>query len=192
MIVLKWVFPVSLAVLAIVHLVSCWRGDDDLRKPTKVALMPVVALSYLAFACQPSLWVVAGLLFGCLGDLFLLWPLKKKFFALGTSSFFLGHVCYLIFIYTHYVIRISWIWIVVVCVIYAAGAAFVYANSRRNIPRAASAGADVYAHALRAEREPDPAAADGVLVGQARGVFRRDVLPRVRRCAVRHALRQEG
>lgn len=136
MIVLKWVFPVSLAVLAIVHLVSCWRGDDDLRKPTKVALMPVVALAYLAFARMPSLWVVAGLLFGCLGDLFLLWPLKKKFFALVTSSFFLGHVCYLIFIYTHYVIRVSWIWIVVVCVIYAAGAAFVYANSRRSIPRA--------------------------------------------------------
>ena len=135
MIVLKWVFPVFLVVLAIVHLISCWRGDDDLRKPTKVALMPVVALAYLAFARMPSLWVVAGLLFGCLGDLFLLWPLKKKFFALGTSSFFLGHVCYLIFIYTHYVIRISWIWIVVVCVIYAAGAAFVYANSRRNIRR---------------------------------------------------------
>lgn len=79
MIVLKWVFPVFLALLAIVHLISCWRGDDDLRKPTKVALMPVVALTYLAFARQPSLWVVAGLLFGCLGDLFLLWPLKKKY-----------------------------------------------------------------------------------------------------------------
>ena len=136
MIVLQWVFPVSLAVLAIVHLISCWRGDDDLRKPTKVALMPVVALAYLAFARMPSLWVVAGLLFGCLGDLFLLWPLKKKFFVLGTSSFFLGHVCYLIFIYTHYVVRISWIWIVVVCVIYAAGAAFVYTGSRKNIPSA--------------------------------------------------------
>ena len=191
MIVLKWVFPVSLAVLAIVHLVSCWRGDDDLRKPTKVALMPVVALSYLAFARQPSLWVVAGLLFGCLGDVFLLWPLKKKFFVLGTSSFFLGHVCYLIFIYTHYVIRVSWIWIVVVCVIYAAGAAFVYANSRRNIPRALRPLSLTYMLML-CVREPDPAAADGVLVGQARGVFRRDVLPRVRRCAVRHALRQEG
>ena len=136
MIVLKWVFPVFLAVLAIVHLISCWRGDDDLRKPTKVALMPVVALTYLAFSCTPSLWVVAGLLFGCLGDLFLLWPLKKKFFVLGTSSFFLGHVCYLIFIYTHYVIRVSWVWIVVISAVYAAGAAFVYANSRRNIPRA--------------------------------------------------------
>lgn len=136
MIVLKWLFPVFLAALAVVHLISCWRGDDDLRKPTKVALMPVVALAYLAFSCTPSLWVVAGLLFGCLGDLFLLWPLKKKFFVLGTSSFFLGHVCYLIFIYTHYVIRVGWVWIVVISAVYAAGAAFVYANSRRNIPRA--------------------------------------------------------
>ena len=80
--------------------------------------------------------MVAGLLFGCLGDLFLLWPLKKKFFALGTSSFFLGHVCYLIFIYTHYVIRVSWIWIVVVSAIYAAGVVVVYSRSRKSIPRA--------------------------------------------------------
>ena len=136
MIVVKWVFPVFLAALAIVHLISCWRSDDDLRKPTKVALMPVVALTYLAFANTPSLWVVAGLLFGCLGDLFLLWPLKSKFFALGTSSFFLGHVCYLIFIYTHYAVRVSWVWIVVVCAIYAAGVVVVYSRSRKSIPRA--------------------------------------------------------
>ena len=50
MIVLKWLFPVFLAALAVVHLISCWRGDDDLRKPTKVALMPVVALTYLALS----------------------------------------------------------------------------------------------------------------------------------------------
>lgn len=136
MIVLKWLFPVFLAALAVVHLISCWRGDDDLRKPTKVALMPVVALTYLAFANTPSLWVVAGLLLGCLGDLFLLRPLQKHFFALGTASFFLGHVCYLIFIYTHYAICVGWVWIVVISAVYAAGAAFVYANSRRNIPRA--------------------------------------------------------
>ena len=136
MIVLKWLFPVFLAALAVVHLISCWRGDDDLRKPTKIALMPVVALTYLAFANTPSLWVVAGLLLGCLGDLFLLRPLQKHFFALGTASFFLGHVCYLIFIYTHYAIRVGWVWIVVISAVYAAGAAFVYANSRRNIPRA--------------------------------------------------------
>ena len=120
MIVLKWLFPVFLAALAVVHLISCWRGDDDLRKPTKVALMPVVALTYLAFANTPSLWVVAGLLFGCLGDLFLLRPLQKHFFALGTASFFLGHVCYLVHIYTTY----------------AVGIVVVYKGSRRSIPRA--------------------------------------------------------
>lgn len=136
MIVLKWVFPVFLAVLAIVHLISCWRGDDDLRKPTKVALMPVVALTYLAFSCTPSLWVVAGLLFGCLGDLFLLWPLQKHFFALGTASFFLGHVCYLVHIYTTYAVHLRWFWIVLVCAAYAAGIVVVYKGSRRSIPRA--------------------------------------------------------
>ena len=136
MIVLKWLFPVFLAALAVVHLVSCWRGDDDLRKPTKVALMPVVALTYLAFANTPSLWVVAGLLLGCLGDLFLLRPLQKHFFALGTASFFLGHVCYLVHIYTTYAVHVRWFWIVLVCAAYAAGIVVVYKGSRRSIPRA--------------------------------------------------------
>lgn len=136
MIVLKWLFPVFLAALAVVHLVSCWRGDDDLRKPTKIALMPVVALTYLAFANTPSLWVVAGLLFGCLGDLFLLRPLQKHFFALGTASFFLGHVCYLVHIYTTYAVHVRWFWIVLVCAAYAAGIVVVYKGNRRSIPRA--------------------------------------------------------
>ena len=136
MIVLKWLFPVFLAALAVVHLISCWRGDDDLRKPTKVALMPVVALTYLAFANTPSLWVVAGLLLGCLGDLFLLRPLQKHFFALGTASFFLGHVCYLVHIYTTYAVHVRWFWIVLVCAAYAAGIVVVYKGSRKSIPRA--------------------------------------------------------
>ena len=105
-------------------------------KPTKIALMPVVALTYLAFANTPSLWVVAGLLLGCLGDLFLLRPLQKHFFALGTASFFLGHVCYLVHIYTTYAVHVRWFWIVLVCAAYAAGIVVVYKGSRRSIPRA--------------------------------------------------------
>lgn len=135
MIVLKWLFPVFLTALVVVHLVSCWRGDDDLRKPTKVALLPVVALTYLAFADAPSLWVVAGLLFGCLGDLFLLRPLQNKFFALGTTSFFLGHVCYLVYIYTTYAVHVRWFWIVLVCAAYVIGIVVVYKGSRKSIPR---------------------------------------------------------
>jgi uncharacterized membrane protein YhhN len=98
--------------------------------------MPVVALTYLAFANTPSLWVVAGLLLGCLGDLFLLRPLQKHFFALGTASFFLGHVCYLVHIYTTYAVHVRWFWIVLVCAAYAVGIVVVYKGSRRSIPRA--------------------------------------------------------
>ena len=80
--------------------------------------------------------MVAGLLFGCLGDLFLLRPLQKHFFALGTASFFLGHVCYLVHIYTTYAVHVRWFWIVLVCAAYAAGIVVVYKGSRRSIPRA--------------------------------------------------------
>lgn len=77
--------------------------------------------------------------------------------------------------------------------IYAAGAAFVYTGSRKNIPSALRPLALAYMLMLCVlSVSLPPAAADGVLVGQARGVFRRDVLPRFRRRAVRYALRQEG
>ena len=131
MIVLKWLFPVFLAALAVVHLISCWRGDDDLRKPTKVALMPVVALTYLAFANTPSRPPKAT---ACWQSL--LRPLQKHFFALGTASFFLGHVCYLVHIYTTYAVHVRWFWIVLVCAAYAAGIVVVYKGSRKSIPRA--------------------------------------------------------
>ena len=166
MIVLKWVFPVFLAVLAIVHLISCWRGDDDLRKPTKVALMPVVALTYLAFSCTPSLWVVAGLLFGCLGDLFLLWPLKKKVLcprhvlvlpgSRVLPDFYLHALCHSRRLGLDRRDQRGLRRRCRVC---------VRQQPQKHSARAASAVAGIYAHALRAEREPHPAAADGVLVG---------------------------
>ena len=136
MIVLKWVFPVFLAVLAIVHLISCWRGDDDLRKPTKVALMPVVALAYpplpacRRFGWSPACCLAAWAICFCSGRC------RRSSSPLGTSSFFLGHVCYLIFIYTHLChsrrLVLDRRGVRGLC----RGRVFVYANSRRNIPRA--------------------------------------------------------
>lgn len=58
MIVLKWVFPVSLAVLAIVHLVSCWRGDDDLRKPNvHLGLQELERLGFLKVVPRHATYV---------------------------------------------------------------------------------------------------------------------------------------
>ena len=52
----KAIFPVLLAVLALVQLVSCLRGKDAVRMPTKIFLMPFVALAYLSVAKEPSGW----------------------------------------------------------------------------------------------------------------------------------------
>lgn len=133
---IKLVFPILLAILAVAQLVSCLRGEDAVRMPTKIFLMPFVAMAYLAVAREPSLWVVAGLLFGCLGDLALLWPLKPVLFALGTCAFALGHVCYLIFLFSTATISVSPVWIVLISLIYLAGCIVVYIKSRPDIPRA--------------------------------------------------------
>lgn len=132
----KAIFPILLAILASVQLVSCLLGRDSVRKPTKIFLMPFVVLAYLAVAREPSVWVVAGLLFGCLGDLALLWPLKPVPFALGTCAFALGHVCYLIFIFSAYSITVKPVWITLIALAYLAGCIVVYLKSRPNIPQA--------------------------------------------------------
>lgn len=132
----KAIFPVLLAVLALVQLVSCLRGKDAVRMPTKIFLMPFVALAYLSVAKEPSGWVVAGLLFGCLGDLALLWPLKPVPFVLGTISFALGHICYLIFLFSTFSITVKSVWIALIALVYLAGCVVVYVKSRPNIPRA--------------------------------------------------------
>lgn len=132
----KAIFPILLAVLALVQLVSCLRGRDAVRMPTKIFLMPFVALAYLSVVKEPSGWVVAGLLLGCLGDLALLWPLKPVPFVLGTCAFGLGHVCYLIFIFSTYQIAVKPVWIVLIALAYFAGCVVVYLNSRPNVPQA--------------------------------------------------------
>lgn len=132
----KAVFPILLTVLALAQLVSCLCDRDSVRMPTKIFLMPFVALAYLSVAKEPSGWVVAGLMFGCLGDLALLWPLKPVPFALGTCAFALGHVCYLIFIFSTYQIAVKPVWITLIALVYLAGCIVVYLKSRPNIPRA--------------------------------------------------------
>lgn len=132
----KAIFPILLAILVVVQLVSCLCDRDSVRMPTKIFLMPFVALAYLSVAEEPSGWVVAGLLFGCLGDLALLWPLKPVPFALGTCAFALGHVCYLIFIFSTHSIAVKPVWIVLIALVYLAGCVVVYLKSRPNIPQA--------------------------------------------------------
>lgn len=66
-----------------------------MRSVTKVLLMPLLCALYLSAAKEPRLLVIAALVFGWLGDIFLLVKSKTIFMLLGICAFALGHVCYI-------------------------------------------------------------------------------------------------
>ena len=81
-------------ILVFVHLFCCFHQIEDVRKVTKVLLMPFLAFTYY-LGCPKEKFtkiILVALIFGCLGDLFLI---IKNFFVLGVASFLLGHLLYI-------------------------------------------------------------------------------------------------
>ena len=87
-------------ILVTIHLYCCFHIQyEDIRKVTKVFLMPVLALSYY-LGCPKEKFskiILFALVFGCLGDIFLL---INNLFLLGVASFLLGHLLYIISFYS--------------------------------------------------------------------------------------------
>lgn len=94
---LRSVFWFLFALDAALHLFACIpsRMRTRLRVVTKALLMPLLAVCYLLSAKVFSPLVFAGLLFGFLGDVFLIAPHNKKLFACGLCSFAVGHAFYI-------------------------------------------------------------------------------------------------
>ena len=67
---------------------------EGFRRITKVFLMPCLALTYY-LGCPKEKFskiILFALLFGCLGDIFII---IKNLFILGVASFLLGHLLYI-------------------------------------------------------------------------------------------------
>lgn len=95
------VFVICFAVLAVVHLYGCYFHREKLRRATKPLLLLSLALFY-AFAARPfDPFVLAALVCGFLGDIFLLRTDDLRFFLTGACIFSLGHVCYALVLFTH-------------------------------------------------------------------------------------------
>jgi len=89
----------ALAIYLIVvaaHLFSCVHtGRHTLRKITKCLLMPLLALCYRLFAVDFSVLVFLALMFGFIGDAFLLAPRWNWSFGAGLGAFAVGHILYI-------------------------------------------------------------------------------------------------
>jgi uncharacterized membrane protein YhhN len=93
---LQYIFLALYFSVAATHLYSCVHtGRHTLRKITKCLLMPLLALCYRLFAVEFSALVFAALIFGFLGDAFLLAPEWNWSFAAGLGAFAVGHAFYI-------------------------------------------------------------------------------------------------
>ncbi len=82
------------AGVSVLHLIACFRRYPRIRIVTKVLLMPLLCAFYLAYAHDIRLLVVAALVFGWLGDVFLIFKRLKISMLLGICAFALGHIFY--------------------------------------------------------------------------------------------------
>lgn len=88
-----FIFYFYLALVS-VNLFFCFHQMEGFRRITKVFLMPCLALTYY-LGCPKEKFskiILFALLFGCLGDIFII---IKNLFILGVASFLLGHLLYI-------------------------------------------------------------------------------------------------
>lgn len=78
------------------HLWFCYKDCNTERLLTKPFLMPVLLLYFIVASSSPSIIVILAILFGFIGDTFLLSDDSQSLFIAGLLTFLLGHICYII------------------------------------------------------------------------------------------------
>lgn len=92
--------------LCIFHLTMIYLGQGDLVATIKPSLMPALMLVILVQTRLRNKWsivLIAGVLFGGLGDLLLMYE-GELFFGLGLLAFLIGHLIY-IYLFAQEVIK---------------------------------------------------------------------------------------
>ncbi|MCG8501979.1 MAG: lysoplasmalogenase [Firmicutes bacterium] len=91
----NWILVIFI-VLALANLYYEKKGVVKGRYFTKPFLIPLLLVYYLSAVENPQYLIIFALIFGFLGDLFLMIPGNQNFFISGLSSFLIGHVFYII------------------------------------------------------------------------------------------------
>ncbi|MDL2259058.1 lysoplasmalogenase [Eubacteriales bacterium OttesenSCG-928-K08] len=105
-----------------------------LRLITKPLLLPMLTLWYCAIADPVQGIIVAGLLLGFLGDVFLMVPTSPKLMLAGLTSFALGHVCYIIYALMGVSAQPWWIYLLLVFV-YGALVLLLNPTVKKKLPK---------------------------------------------------------
>lgn len=96
-----WLF-IAFWMFSIFHLYTCFKEYTTIRMITKVFIVPMLIVIVLVNKAYNT-FLIPGLILGWIGDIFLLYPEKKKCFILGTLSFGIGHLFYILATISEYV-----------------------------------------------------------------------------------------
>lgn len=100
------------------------RLTKYILKPGTMLLIIILALYGSGFSTSLSKWVIIGLIFSVMGDIFLM--LEEKWFVHGLFSFFIAHVFYIIGLYGLFVIKWSNAFPIGIILLIIAGLFFTY------------------------------------------------------------------
>jgi uncharacterized membrane protein YhhN len=92
---MRTIFLFSFAFVAAIHLVSIFVRQRSVTGISKVLLVPLILALYISRTESLYIPVIIALVFGWLGDIFLLKISDIRFFRLGLASFLVGHICYI-------------------------------------------------------------------------------------------------
>lgn len=99
---IQYIFLALFFIVFAIHLVSEWIENKTLRYITKPILVPMILLYYITsviidLGLLQILWpLIVALIFGWLGDIFLMLGREGNYFMLGLGSFLIGHIFYII------------------------------------------------------------------------------------------------
>jgi len=90
-----------LSSLVLISAIFCIRAKYNksqnqllIFKPLTILLIILIAIIFPAIELNYKIFIVAGLLFSLLGDIFLIFP--EQHFKRGLIAFLFGHICYII------------------------------------------------------------------------------------------------
>ncbi|MBZ9622395.1 lysoplasmalogenase [Clostridium sp. FP2] len=106
-------------IIFVMHMVFTKNEYNKGRCYTKPFLMPLLAIYYIASVAQVNKFIVMALVFGFMGDMFLMWPEMKNNFILGLVAFLIGHLCYvLLFLQGISFVKDIPVWFYLIIIIY--------------------------------------------------------------------------
>jgi uncharacterized membrane protein YhhN len=93
---LKLIFLIVLAVVSVIYLITLFFKDSIMQFILKACLLPLIAAIYIFGTEKLLIPIILALIFGWIGDVFLLKIGNLLSFRLGLASFLIGHICYII------------------------------------------------------------------------------------------------